>query len=99
MTTVEQLYTYYLAHPLISTDTRKITAGSIFFALKGENFDANTFAEKAIEAGAVYAVIDNPAFRLNEKFLLVDDSLTALQKLAMHHRRAADYPGNRPYRI
>jgi UDP-N-acetylmuramyl tripeptide synthase len=46
--TTEQLYSIFLQHPLISTDTRKIAAGSLFFALKGDKFDANTFAEKAI---------------------------------------------------
>ena len=92
MTTIEQLYTYYIAHPLISTDTRNITPRSIFFALKGENFDANTFAEKAIEAGAGCAVIDNPVYQLSEKFLLVEDVLTALQQLARHHRQQLTIP-------
>jgi UDP-N-acetylmuramoyl-tripeptide--D-alanyl-D-alanine ligase len=92
MTTTEQLYTLFLQHPLISTDTRKILPGSMFFALKGEKFDANTFAEKAIEAGAVYVVIDNATYQLNEKYLLVDDVLTALQDLARHHRKQLKIP-------
>jgi UDP-N-acetylmuramoyl-tripeptide--D-alanyl-D-alanine ligase len=62
MTTIDQLYQLYLQHPVISTDTRKIAPGSLFFALKGDKFDANTFAQKAIEAGATYAVIDNPEY-------------------------------------
>lgn len=92
MTTTEQLYALFLQHPLISTDTRKILPGSLFFALKGEKFDANTFAEKAIEAGAAYAVIDNPAYQLNEKYLLAEDVLTALQDLARHHRKQLTIP-------
>jgi UDP-N-acetylmuramoyl-tripeptide--D-alanyl-D-alanine ligase len=92
MTTTEHLYKLFLQHLLISTDTRKIAAGSLFFALKGEKFDANTFAKQAIEAGAAYAVIDNPAWQLNEKYLLVDDVLTALQDLARHHRKQLTIP-------
>ena len=91
-TTTEQLYQLFLQHPVISTDTRKIAPGSLFFALKGDKFDANTFAQKAIEAGAAYAVIDNAEYALGEKFLLVDDVLTALQDLARHHRRQLNIP-------
>jgi len=92
MTTTEHIYTLFLQHPLISTDTRKILPGSLFFALKGEKFDANAFAENAIEAGADYAIIDNPDFQLNEKYLLVDDVLIALQDLARHHRKQLNIP-------
>ncbi|MBS1527111.1 MAG: UDP-N-acetylmuramoyl-tripeptide--D-alanyl-D-alanine ligase [Bacteroidetes bacterium] len=90
--TTDQLYQLYQHHSVISTDTRKITPGCIFFALKGEKFDANTFAQKAIESGAAYAVIDNPAYRLNEQYILVDDTLSALQDLARHHRRQLNIP-------
>jgi UDP-N-acetylmuramoyl-tripeptide--D-alanyl-D-alanine ligase len=92
MTTIDQLYNIYLQHPVISTDTRNITAGSIFFALKGDKFDANTFAKQSIEAGAAYAVIDNPIYAEGDSFLLVDDVLTALQDLATHHRRQLQIP-------
>jgi UDP-N-acetylmuramoyl-tripeptide--D-alanyl-D-alanine ligase len=92
MTSTEHIYTLFLRHPLISTDTRKILPGSLFFALKGEKFDANTFAEQAIESGAAYTIIDNPAFQINEKYILVDDVLTALQDLARHHRRQLSIP-------
>src|SRR5437879_2421147 len=92
MTTTEQLYQLYKKHPVISTDTRKIAPGSIFFALKGDKFDANTFAEQAIAAGAAYAVIDNPAYNLGERYLLVDDVLNTLQDLARHHRRQLNIP-------
>lgn len=90
--TTEQLYQLYKQHSLISTDTRKIAPGSMFFALKGDKFDANTFAQQAIEAGAAYAVIDNAQYRLGEKYILVDDVLTALQDLARHHRRQLNIP-------
>ncbi len=90
--TTEQLYTLYLQHPQISTDTRKIAAGSLFFALKGDKFDANTFAAQALEAGAAYAVIDNADYNTSERYILVDDVLTALQDLARYHRRQLTIP-------
>ncbi|GAB2987455.1 UDP-N-acetylmuramoyl-tripeptide--D-alanyl-D-alanine ligase [Mucilaginibacter puniceus] len=92
MTTTEQLYQIYKQHPVISTDTRKIAAGSLFFALRGEKFDANTFAQQALEAGAAYAIIDNPQYKTSDKCLLVDDVLTALQDLARYHRRQLTIP-------
>ncbi len=92
MTTTEQLYQLYKKHPVISTDTRKITLGSLFFALKGEKFDANTFAEQAVASGAAYAVIDNPEYKKGDQYLLVEDVLAALQDLARHHRRQLTIP-------
>lgn len=88
----EEIYHIYLQHPVISTDTRNIIPGSLFFALKGEKFDANTFASQAIEAGAAYAIIDNPQYQTGDKFLLVDDVLSSLQDLARHHRRQLNIP-------
>ncbi|MDB5125616.1 MAG: murF [Mucilaginibacter sp.] len=90
--TTSDIYNLFLQHPLISTDTRKIAAGSLFFALKGDKFDANTFAQQALEAGAAYVIIDNPAYSVNEKYILVDDVLTALQDLARYHRRQLNIP-------
>jgi len=90
--TTEQLYEIYKQHPVISTDTRKIAPGSLFFALKGDKFDANTFAEQAIATGAAYVVIDNPAYQLNGNYILVDDVLSTLQDLARHHRRQLNIP-------
>lgn len=92
MTTTEQLYQLYKKHPVISTDTRKIMLGSLFFALKGEKFDANTFAEQAIASGAAYAVIDNPEYKKGDQYLLVEDVLAALQDLARYHRRQLTIP-------
>ena len=90
--TTEKLYQLYLQHPGISTDTRKIASGSLFFALKGDKFDANTFAEQAIAAGATYAVIDNAEYKKGDQYILVDDVLSTLQDLARHHRRQLNIP-------
>jgi UDP-N-acetylmuramoyl-tripeptide--D-alanyl-D-alanine ligase len=92
MNRIESLYQHFLKHPAISTDTRNITRDSIFFALKGENFDANTFAEKALTSGAAYAVIDNIAYRTSDQCILVPDVLTTLQDLARHHRTQLNIP-------
>ncbi|WP_342647127.1 UDP-N-acetylmuramoyl-tripeptide--D-alanyl-D-alanine ligase [Mucilaginibacter sp. CSA2-8R] len=89
---IEQLYQLYLQHPVISTDTRKIATGSLFFALKGDKFDANTFAAQALEAGAAYAVIDDAAYRTSDCFILVDDVLSTLQDLARYHRKQLQIP-------
>jgi UDP-N-acetylmuramoyl-tripeptide--D-alanyl-D-alanine ligase len=92
MANTQQLYQHYLNHPVISTDTRTITKGCLFFALKGENFDANTFAEKAIEQGAAFAIVDNNQYAKAQQSILVPDVLTALQDLAKHHRKQLDIP-------
>jgi UDP-N-acetylmuramoyl-tripeptide--D-alanyl-D-alanine ligase len=92
MSTTQQIYQHYLQHPVISTDTRKIAPGSLFFALKGDKFDANTFAQQAIEQGAAYAIIDNPTYQLGEQYILVDDVLTALQDVARYHRQQLSIP-------
>jgi UDP-N-acetylmuramoyl-tripeptide--D-alanyl-D-alanine ligase len=88
----KELYSYFLQCGSIATDTRKIAANSLFFALKGDNFDANTFAAEALQKGAKYVVIDNPAFKTSDNMLLVNDSLIALQDLARHHRRELGLP-------
>lgn len=81
------LYELYLKHPTISTDSRTIEKDSLFFALKGESFDANEFAQQAIDNGAAYAIIDNPSMKTSDRFILVDNTLTALQELAKLHRQ------------
>jgi len=88
----EELYKYFLQCSGVSTDTRKIAANTMFFALKGENFDANAFAEEALQKGAAYVVIDNPQYKIDDKILLVNNSLEALQLLARHHRRKLGLP-------
>ncbi|TCC93669.1 UDP-N-acetylmuramoyl-tripeptide--D-alanyl-D-alanine ligase [Pedobacter frigiditerrae] len=92
MANTEQLYKHYLNHPTICTDTRTITKGCLFFALKGENFDANTFALQAIEQGAAFAIVDNEEYAKNDQCILVPDVLTALQDLAKHHRKQLTIP-------
>jgi UDP-N-acetylmuramoyl-tripeptide--D-alanyl-D-alanine ligase len=91
MTTTE-LYSLYLTHRIISTDTRNIEPGSIFFALSGENFDGNKFAEEAIQKGASYAVISNDSYQKDSRYILVDDTLKALQDLAKNHRNTLSIP-------
>ncbi|RYG21246.1 MAG: UDP-N-acetylmuramoyl-tripeptide--D-alanyl-D-alanine ligase [Chitinophagaceae bacterium] len=92
MAGIESLYQHYLKHPVVCTDTRTISPDCLFFALKGENFDANTFAEQALQQGAAFAVVDDPAFATSEKCILVADVLTTLQDLARHHRRQLAIP-------
>ena len=92
MITTAELYKHYLKNPVISTDTRNITEGCIFFALKGDNFNANEFAAQAIEKGAAFVVIDELKFEINSKCLLVNDVLLALQDLARHHRKQLNIP-------
>lgn len=86
------LYSLYLQHPSVQTDTRKLKKGDIFFALKGDNFNGNAFAKQAIEAGAVLAVIDEAEFEIEGKTFLVEDVLTTLQDLARHHRQQFSIP-------
>jgi UDP-N-acetylmuramoyl-tripeptide--D-alanyl-D-alanine ligase len=90
---IENLYASFLhCNQKVSTDTRRIVPGSLYFALKGGNFNGNDFAEEALEKGAAYAVIDEERAGSGEKFLLVKDVLTALQQLANYHRRQLDIP-------
>jgi UDP-N-acetylmuramoyl-tripeptide--D-alanyl-D-alanine ligase len=81
------LYQLYLKHPVICTDTRNIIPGSIFFALKGPNFNANSFAVQAIEKGCSYAVVDDNSLSDVPRVMVTDDVLATLQELARHHRQ------------
>jgi UDP-N-acetylmuramoyl-tripeptide--D-alanyl-D-alanine ligase len=89
---IQKLYTVFLQSRKVSTDTRKIEPNSIFFALKGPNFDANAFADEALSKGASLAVIDNPKYDKPGKTFLVPDVLEALQALARHHRSTLKIP-------
>lgn len=89
---IQELYQLYRQHPTIVTDSRKIVQDCMFFALKGDRFNGNEFARQAVEKGAAYAVIDDAAFQLDDRFLLVEDVLTTLQQLATYHRRQFDIP-------
>ncbi len=76
----------------VSTDTRTIEDGNIFFALKGDNFDGNQYAAKALESGASYAIVDDPNVRLDDRYILVNDVLVTLQDLARSYRRELGIP-------
>lgn len=97
MISTERLYPIFLKHPQISTDTRNIIPGSIFFALKGGNFNGNLFAKEALSKGAAYAVIDDKEVADGEAFLHVEDVLAALQDLAKLHRQALGKKGLRVF--
>ena len=88
----EELYKIYLQHPSVQTDTRKLKPGDLFFALKGPNFNGNRFVKQALESGASYAIIDEKQYEIPDKTILVDDVLTSLQQLAIHHRRQFKIP-------
>ena len=89
---MSELYDIFQEHPHISTDTRDIGADSIFFALRGATFDGNRFAAEALEKGAAYAVVDDPAAVTDDRMVLVGDTLGALQELAREHRRRLAIP-------
>jgi UDP-N-acetylmuramoyl-tripeptide--D-alanyl-D-alanine ligase len=88
----ETLYEKYLRHPKLVIDSRKVSSGCIFFALKGSRVDGNSFAQQALDMGASYAVVDDPQVASGEQFLYVDDVLQAMQNLARHHRRQFSIP-------
>jgi len=87
-----ELYELFKKHPKISTDSRRIEKDSLFFALKGENFNGNTYATTALENGAAYSIVDEEAWKLDDRYILVDDVLTTLQQLATYHRLQIDIP-------
>lgn len=91
---VSILYQLFLKSTGVSTDTRKIEKGNLFFALKGPSFNANEFAAKALEMGASTVVIDEPAYFIedDERYFIAEDALKMLQKLANHHRHQLSIP-------
>jgi UDP-N-acetylmuramoyl-tripeptide--D-alanyl-D-alanine ligase len=88
---IEGLYSVFLKHRTVSTDSRQIIPGCLFFALKGENFDGNKYTKVALDAGAAYSVIDDPSYD-GKQTLLVNDVLEALQLIARMHRRKFNIP-------
>lgn len=86
------IYQIYLKHPVVCTDTRKLTPSCLFFALKGENFNGNLFASKAIEGGAAYVIVDEPEYAVAENYILVQNVLETLQELARYHRQQLNIP-------
>lgn len=83
---VQDLHSIFLEFPSVNTDTRKIKKNDIFFALKGDNFNGNTYAKQALNSEASYVIIDQEEYYINEKTILVDDVLVTLQQLANYHR-------------
>lgn len=89
---IEDLYSLFCAHPKVVKDTRLNVEGAIYFSLKGGNFDGNVYASDALDKGAAYAVIDDGKFKSDDRMILVDDTLKALQNLATYHRRKLGVP-------
>lgn len=93
MTSLQEVYALFLASSGVETDSRKLTLNQLFFALKGPNFDGNTFALKSLQKGAAAAIVDCPKVAAShEKCYLVDDVLKCLQDLANHHRNQFEIP-------
>jgi len=89
---IAQLHALYLQHPTICTDTRKVSNGCLFFALKGNKYNANQFANEAINNGAAYAIIDEKEYEISQKTILVNNVLETLQQLATFHRDTLKIP-------
>ncbi len=89
---IEEIYGLFATSAGVTTDTRNIIEGSLFFALKGDKFNANTFAAEALEKGATYSVVDEEEFATNDRIVLVENVLETLQQLANYHRRQFDIP-------
>lgn len=89
---IKKIHDLFLQCSSVSIDTRKIENNSMFFAIKGERFDANTFAEEALKKGASYVIIDNEEYFIDERTILVENSLKALQELSKFHRKDLKLP-------
>nr|WP_315258524.1 UDP-N-acetylmuramoyl-tripeptide--D-alanyl-D-alanine ligase [uncultured Flavobacterium sp.] len=89
---INYIHSLFLKCSSVSIDTRKIGQNSFFVAIKGENFDANTFAKEALEKGASYVLIDNKDYFIDERTILVENCLAALQELAKYHRNYLKLP-------
>jgi UDP-N-acetylmuramoyl-tripeptide--D-alanyl-D-alanine ligase len=92
MTNIEQLYNLFLESAGICTDSRRVTKNTLFFALKGENFDGNMHAVDALEKGCKYAIVDDINLKNTNSCIVVDDVLKTLQKLALYHRKKLNIP-------
>ena len=90
--TIANLYKLYSQYYLVDTDTRKIRQNTLYFALKGANFNGNTFAEEALKKGALYSIVDEANYVISDKTILVDNVLETLQELASYHRRQLNLP-------
>lgn len=90
--TIETLYKHFLQCTAICTDTRKIEKDCLFFALKGDNFNGNEFASRALESGAKYCVVDEKEYARDQRYILVKNVLETLQHLATYHRHQLKTP-------
>ena len=90
--TIQYIHDLFLSCSKVSIDTRKIESNSFFVAIKGERFDANTFAKEALEKGASYVVIDNVDYHIDNRTISVKNSLETLQALAKFHRQFLNLP-------
>lgn len=90
--TIKQIHNLFLNCSKVSIDTRKIETNSLFVAIKGDRFDANTFAKEALEKGASYVIIDNSEYFIDDRTIVVENSLIALQELAKFHRHYLKLP-------
>jgi UDP-N-acetylmuramoyl-tripeptide--D-alanyl-D-alanine ligase len=89
---IKYIHSLFLKCNSVSIDTRKIEPNSLFVAIKGDNFDANTFTKEALEKGASYVIIDNDSYHIDQRTILVGNSLVALQELAKFHREYLKLP-------
>ncbi len=89
---IKEIYDIFRQCGSITTDTRNISRGTMFFALKGGSFDGNAFAAEALQKGASYCVIDNSQYRTDDRCILVDNVLATMQQLATYHRRQFNIP-------
>lgn len=85
--TIQDLYQLFLKYKKVTTDSRLVEKDALFFALKGESFNGNMFAERAVENGCSYAIVDDPEFVKGDRYILVSDVLVSLQRLANYHRK------------
>ncbi|WP_310378524.1 UDP-N-acetylmuramoyl-tripeptide--D-alanyl-D-alanine ligase [Flavobacterium sp.] len=89
---IKYIHSCFLKCKSVSIDTRKIESNSLFIAIKGENFDANTFAKTALGKGASFVIIDNKDYYIDKRTIVVENSLKALQELASYHRQYLKLP-------
>jgi len=89
---IEELYRLFLNCKNVATDSRIVKNGALFFALKGENFDGNKYAESALTNGCSYAIIDNKEYKKDNRYILVDNVLISLQQLGNYHRKKLNIP-------
>ncbi|MEN8225008.1 MAG: UDP-N-acetylmuramoyl-tripeptide--D-alanyl-D-alanine ligase [Bacteroidota bacterium] len=92
MTGIKDIYQHYLSASGVTTDSRNIHIGNLFFALRGDHFDGNKFAAQALDMGASIAIIDNKDYQSDDRCILVEDSLSTLQELARYHRKTLNIP-------